>query len=189
MGALHIGHSEVYRFTLRRWTAFAAMSQSANGLSGHRLTSFEQYCPSSSSAAWSISPSISLSSPNSNLITGFTGTPVQSHVINRKMPPIFTQPVAAYSHPRAQARGACGRGVPGGTRPLLAPRRWPPWPPPWPTSPPAWAQCAADLRDAIGGGRSGHPHPRILRPHGLHSPRVRDAHCLRQATGERSWTP
>jgi selenocysteine-specific elongation factor len=48
---------------------------------------------------------------------------------------------------------------------------------------------AADLRDAIGGGRKVAIHILEFFDRVGYTRRVRDAHCLRQATGERSWTP
>jgi selenocysteine-specific elongation factor len=48
---------------------------------------------------------------------------------------------------------------------------------------------AADLRDAIGGGRKVAIHILEFFDRVGYTRRVRDAHCLRQGAGERSWTP
>ncbi len=48
---------------------------------------------------------------------------------------------------------------------------------------------AADLRDAIGGGRKVAIHILEFFDRTGYTRRVRDAHCLRQNVGERSWTP
>jgi len=48
---------------------------------------------------------------------------------------------------------------------------------------------AADLRDAIGGGRKVAIHILEFFDRVGYTRRVRDAHCLRQAAGERSWLP
>ena len=48
---------------------------------------------------------------------------------------------------------------------------------------------AADLRDAMGGGRKVAIHILEFFDRTGYTRRVRDAHCLRQNVGERSWTP